>query len=297
MAKSPRKITLSNGHVIRTRERIRFRPYMAVFYLLLIFFAAIVIVPLWWMIANSFETIKTYAFPNPPHFWPVKFTWKNYNLVMMNTKMTDYLINSVIVTGMDVVLNLFIASMAGFVFSKGRFPGKTLLLLMIMSSMMVPFETKLMPIYRIIQAWGLTNSHLGAVIPGALTAAFNIFMIKKFCDSLPDDMMESATVDGAGKFRIFLQIYLPLMGPILATLTVLTTMNSWNDLLWPMIILTKEQMYTVQVGMSVMSNGDFGVHSGMICAASCLSILPLALIFIFMQKYIVQSVAATGIKQ
>ena len=216
---------------------------------------------------------------------------------MMNTKMTDYLINSVIVTGMDVVLNLFIASMAGFVFSKGRFPGKTLLLLMIMSSMMVPFETKLMPIYRIIQAWGLTNSHLGAVIPGALTAAFNIFMIKKFCDSLPDDMMESATVDGAGKFRIFLQIYLPLMGPILATLTVLTTMNSWNDLLWPMIILTKEQMYTVQVGMSVMSNGDFGVHSGMICAASCLSILPLALIFIFMQKYIVQSVAATGIKQ
>ena len=104
-------------------------------------------------------------------------------------------------------------------------------------------------------------------------------------------------MDGAGKFRIFLQIYLPLMGPIIATLTVLTTMNSWNDLLWPMIVMTKEKMYTVQVGMSILSNGDFGVHSGMICAASCLSILPLAVIFVFMQKYIVQSVAATGIKQ
>lgn len=297
MFKRAVKVTLSNGHVISSRDRIRFRPFMAVFYLLLLFFAAVVIVPMWWMVANSFETIKTYAFPNPPHFWPVKFTMKNYNLVMMNMQMTNYLINSLIVTGMDVILNLFIASMAGFVFSKGRFPGKTTLLLVILSSMMVPFETKLMPIYRIIQAWGLTNSYLGAVLPGAMTAAFNIFMIKKFCDSLPDALLESATVDGAGKFRIFLQIYLPLMGPIIATLTVLTTMNSWNDLLWPMIVMTKEKMYTVQVGMSILSNGDFGVHSGMICAASCLSILPLAVIFVFMQKYIVQSVAATGIKQ
>lgn len=292
-----KKVTLANGLTVMSGNRIRFRPYMVVFYILLTFFAAIVIVPLWWMVANSFETVKTYAFPNPPHFWPVKFTTKNYDLVMMNTQMIKYLKNSLIVTGMDVVFNLFVASMGGFVFSKGRFPGKTALLILILSSMMVPFETKLMPTYSIIQAWGLNNTYLGTVLPSSLTAAFNIFMIKKFCDSLPDALLEAATVDGASKFRAFLQIYLPLMGPIIATLTVLTVMNCWNDLLWPMIVMTKEEMYTVQVGMSILSNGDFGVHSGMICASSCLSILPLAVVFVFMQKYIVQSVAATGVKQ
>lgn len=297
MAKHTHTLTLTNGKTIKVHEKIRFRPYMAVFYVLLVIFAAIVIVPIWWMVANSFETIRSYAFPNPPNFWPKNFTWNNYKLVMMNTSIMANLKNSAAVTGLDVVLNLFIASIAGFVFSKGRFPGKKVLLLMIMSSMMVPFEIKLMPIFNIIQTMGLNNTYLGASLPGSLTAAFNIFMIKKFCDDLPDALLESAVVDGASKFRTFLQIYLPLMGPIIATLTVTTVMASWNDLLWPMIVLSKTEMRTVQVGLSSLTNSTFGPHSGMTCAASCLSILPLAVIFVFMQKYIVQSVAATGIKQ
>lgn len=297
MSKHVHQLTLSNGQTIKVYDRVRFRPYMVLFYILLAFFAAVVIVPVWWMVANSFETVKTYAFPNPPNFWPKKFTWNNYNLVMMNTSIIANLKNSAIVTTQDVLLNLFIASMGGFVFSKGRFPGKQPLLLLILSSMMVPFEIKLMPIYNIIQKLGLNNTYLGASLPGSLTAAFNIFMIKKFCDDLPDELLESATVDGANKFRTFLQIYLPLMGPIIATLTVTTVMASWNDLLWPMIVLSKTEMRTVQAGLSMLSNSTFGPHSGMTCAASCLSILPLTVIFIFMQKYIVQSVAATGIKQ
>ncbi len=290
-------VQLADGRTLRVRDRIRFRPYMAVFYVLLVLFAVIVIIPLWWMIANSFETIKSYAFPNPPKFWPKKFTWNNYTMVMQNTNIFSSLKNSAAVTGLDVVLNLFLASLAGFVLSKGRFPGKQPILLLILSSMMVPFEIKLMPIYQIIQTLGLNNTYLGASLPGALTAAFNIFMIKKYCDDLPDELMESATVDGAGKFRIFLQIYLPLMGPIIATLVVMTVMASWNDLLWPMIVLSKDEMRTVQSSLSILSNSSFGPHAGMTCAASCMSILPLAVIFVFMQKYIVQSVAATGIKQ
>ena len=297
MSKHTHQMTLTNGQKVTVHDRVHFRPYMAVFYLFLILFVVIVVVPMWWMIANSFETVKSYAFPNPPNFWPKKFTWSNYQLVMMNTNILANLKNSAYVTGLDVVLNLFIASLAGFVFSKGRFPGKQPLLLLILSSMMVPFETKLMPIYSIVQSLGLNNTYLGASLPGALTAAFNIFMIKKFCDDLPDALLESATIDGASKFRTFLQIYLPLMGPIIATLTVTTVMTSWNELLWPMIVLSKTEMRTVQCGLSLISNGSFGPHSGMVCAASCLSILPLAIIFIFMQKYIVQSVAATGIKQ
>ncbi len=297
MSKHTHTLSLVNGQKVKVHERVHFRPYMLVFYILLVLAAVIVIIPVWWMVANSFETIKSYAFPNPPKFWPENFTWNNYSLVMMNTNIVGNLKNSAIVTAQDVLFNLFIASMAGFVFSKGRFPGKQPLLLLILSSMMVPFEIKLMPIYQIIQAMGLNNTYLGASLPGCLTAAFNIFMIKKFCDDLPDELLESATVDGASKFRTFLQIYLPLMGPIIATLTVTTVMTSWNDLLWPMIVLSRDEMRTVQSGLSQLTNSSFGPHAGMTCAASCLSILPLTVIFIFMQKYIVQSVAATGIKQ
>lgn len=283
---------------VYVKRHRRIKPFVIVYYLLLTIAAIIVIVPFWWTLATSFEKITTYAMPYPPRFWPTNFTMFNYELVTINMDMPLYLKNTTIVAVMSAVLQVFTASIAGYVFSKGRFPGKSIILLLIMSNLMIPFETKLMPTYQIIRGLGLNNTFMGIVLPGILTNAFNIFMIKKYCDDLPYELLESGVVDGASKFRIYWSIYLPLMGPVIATLIVLTVMNAWSDLLWPVIVANKTSMYTVQVGLSIMTNDpSLQSHAGMATAASVMSILPLAIVFIFMQRYIVQSVAATGIKQ
>ena len=289
---------LADGTTKKVKERVRFKPFMALFYFILLVSAAIVIIPFWWTCTTSFEKITSYAMPYPPQFWPTTFTWFNYELVLNNIEMGLYLKNTTIVALLDALLQVLTATVAGFAFSKGRFPGKSLLLLFIMSNMMVPFETKLMPIYDIIRAMKLNNTYMGIVLPGIMTNAFYVFLIKKYCDDLPYELLEAGVVDGANKFRIYVSIFLPLMGPVIATLVVLTIMNTWNDLLWPVIVSNKPSMYTVQVGLSIMTNDTAQQsHAGMATAASVLSILPLAAIFIFMQRYIVQSVAASGIKQ
>ncbi len=288
----------TDGSRVLIRRKTRVRPYMLVFYLLLLLSAVIVLVPFWWTVSTSFEKITSYAMPYPPRFWPQTFTMLNYTLVTTNMDMWLYLKNTVFVALIDLALQLFTASLAGFVFSKGRFPGKNVLLLLVLSNMMVPFETRLMPVYQIIRGLGLNNTYMGIVLPGVMTNAFNIFLIKKFCDDLPYELLEAGIIDGANKPRIYLSIFLPLMGPVLATLAVLAIMASWNDLLWPIIVANKTTMHTVQVGLSIMTNNPaLQSHAGMATAASVLSIVPLALVFIFMQRYIVQSVAATGIKQ
>ena len=164
--------------------------------------------------------------------------------------------------------------------------------------MMVPFEIKLMPIYNIVKGMGLNNNFLGVILPGVMTNAMFIFFIKQFCDNLPNDLYEAGVIDGANKVRIYAQIFLPLMGPVVATLVVLDVVNVWNDLLWPMIVLTDVNLSTIQLGLVRYNTGANGqVHAGIQTALSVLSVLPLAIVFCFMQKYIVQSIAASGLKQ
>ena len=152
--------------------------------------------------------------------------------------------------------------------------------------------------YDVVRALTLNNNFLGVVLPGATTCSMYIFFIKQFCDDLPYDLYEAGVIDGAGKLRIYAQIFLPLMGPVIATIVVLDVVNVWNDLLWPMIVLTDNNLSTIQLGLVRYNSGASGqVHAGIQTALSVLSVLPLALVFCFMQRYIVASIAATGIKQ
>jgi multiple sugar transport system permease protein len=252
------------------------------------------------MLSASFDRIDTYEMPYPPRFFPANLSMFNFQLVINNMRMMTFMKNTIIVCLLSVALQLLIVPLAGFAFSKGRFPLKMVILLLIMSSMMIPFETKIMPIFTLMRSWGLNNTHLGIVLPGTMTSAFFIFLMKKAFDDLPNDLMESAYMDGASRLRIYLQIYLPLVGPMLATMVVLDVMGSWNDLLWPMIITNRIEMATIQVGLAMFASGtadNISRHAGMASAASMLSILPLTLVFIFCQRYIVQSIAVSGIKQ
>ena len=271
---------------------------MIVYYIILTFAAIIILVPFVWMVATSFDRVQSYGLPYPPRLIPHNPSLFNYNIATKNMPIFRYLGNTVIITAISVALNCVTATLSGFCLSKGRFPGKNFLMMIILMNMMVPFESKLMPVYKIIQGLGLNNTYLGVALPSVLTNAMFIFFIKKYCDDLPYELYEAGIMDGASKFGIYLKIFLPLMGPVVATMVILNIMNCWNDLLWPMIVLTKPEMYTVQVGLAMFSTAETSnVHAGVATALSVLSILPLSFCFMFLQKYIIQSIAATGIKQ
>lgn len=279
-------------------KRKRMKRSQIVTYIVLTLLALVVVIPFFWFISTSFDYVKSYSLRFPPRLLPENFSLFNYEMAATNVPLLNYLKNTAVIVVLSSVLNIITATLSGFALSKGKFPGKGLLLMVILSNMMVPFESKLLPIYEVIRAMGLTNTALGVVLPSVLTNAMYIFFVKTFCDGLPDDLYEAGLVDGAGIFRIYGQIYLPLLKPIIATIVVLDAINVWNDLLWPMVVLTDQNKYTVQLGLQMYNSGVAGtVHAGTALALSVISIIPLSIIYIFCQKYIVQSIAFSGMKQ
>lgn len=274
------------------------KPATVVSYVILTIFALIVLVPFIWFVSTSFDYVKSYSLRFPPRLIPKEFSTFNYKMAFSNVPMLSYLKNTVIIVALSAVLNVITSTLAGFALSKGKFPGKKIVLVFILSNMMVPFESKLLPIYSIIRNMGLNNNALGVVLPAVLTNAMYIFFVKTYCDGLPDDLYEAGKVDGTGILTIYGKIYFPLLTPIIATIVVLDAINVWNDLLWPMIVLTKQSSYTVQIGLQMYNSGASGTtHAGTALALSVISIIPLSIIYIFCQKYIVQSIAFSGMKQ
>lgn len=268
------------------------------YYTVLTILGITILIPFIWMISMSFETFTSYSLPFPPRLFAQKPTLNNYKFMFMNVPVWRYIGNTICVVLISLVLNVFIASLTGFVLSKGRFKGKEILLMIVLSNMMVPFESKLLPMYGVIKSMGLSNTWMGVILPGCMTAAMFIFFVKQYCDDLPNDLYDAAVVDGAGKLRIYAQVFFPLLKPIIATIIVLDVINVWNDLLWPMIVLTGPEKMTIQVGLTLYNSGANGAtHAGMALALSVISILPLTLVFCFMQRYIVQSIAFSGMKQ
>lgn len=279
-------------------KKKRIKPSMVVSYTVLTLFALLVIIPFFWFISTSFDYVKSYSLRFPPKLIPEEFSVFNYKMAVTNVPMLSYLKNTVVIVVLSAVLNIITATLAGFTISKGKFPGKSIILMVILSNMMVPFESKLLPIYAVIRAIGLNNSALGVVLPNVLTNAMYIFFVKTYCDGLPDDLYEAGRVDGAGIVTIYAKIYFPLLTPIIATIVVLDSINVWNDLLWPMVVLTQQSKYTVQIGLQMYNSGASGTtHAGTALALSVISIIPLSIIYIFCQKYIVQSIAFSGMKQ
>ena len=280
------------------RHKKKVKPSIIVRYVILSLLALIIVVPFFLFISTSFDYVKSYSLRFPPRMLPKVFSTFNYNMALTNVPVLSYLKNTIILVVLSVVFNVLTSTVAGFAISKGRFPGKGIALLIILSNMMVPFESKLLPIYSIIRGIGLNNTFLGVILPSVMTNAMYIFFVKTYCDSLPDDLYEAGRVDGANLMRIYSQVYLPLLTPIIATIVVLDSINVWNDLLWPMIVMTKQSNYTVQIGLQIYNSGSAGAtHAGTALALSVISIIPLSVIYIFCQKYIVQSIAFSGMKQ
>jgi ABC-type glycerol-3-phosphate transport system permease component len=204
-------------------------------------------------------------------------------------------LNSFIVASTVTIVKVVIDSMAGYAFAKMSFPGKDALFLVVLMTLMVPFAATLIPLFIIVRDLQLTNTYLGLILP-ALASPIGIFMMRQFIETLPNDLENAARLDGCSEFQIFRRVILPLVRPGLVVLGVFTFMTQWTSYLWPLVIGTKEEMFTLTVGVQSLRS-LFTVNWGVLSAGAVLSMLPLVLVFLFLQRYFIAGSIAGALKE
>lgn len=258
------------------------------------------IVPFAWMLATSFDMDSMYDLVVPPRFWPGTPTVSTYQIAMTNIPMFRYMLNSITVAIGTILISVFSAVSAGYAISKVRFKGRNVVLMIALSTLMVPGEVTMTARFYLFHRMGLTDSYWAFWLP-AFAYVFGTFFVKQYMDSVPDSLRESAHLDGAGELRIALQIYLPLCGALIATLVVLLFLGVWNDFMWPMLILSSPRKYTLQLGIAMfsMNQGSSSTSSlpAVRLAITCVSIIPILILYLFLQRFIVESIALSGMKQ
>ena len=257
--------------------------------------AVLMLAPFIWMVSVSFERMANVQPPFPPRLIPKEPSGFNYKIILENGSLLKAYSNSFIVAVGSVTLNVISALLAGYAFSKGKFKGKNFLFVIILGTMMIPAEITLIPKYMMFNKMGLLNTFYPIILP-SLLFGFGIILTKQYFDKLPDSLREAAQIDGSGEIRTFFQVFLPLTGPITATLTILAFMYSWNSFIWPMIVLSNQQLHTVPIYLSSFAQEDGARLAGVTMALAAASILPVIIVFLFLQKYIIQSVALSGLK-
>ena len=262
-------------------------------HILLIAGVVLTLAPFVWMLSTSFKTNEA-VFAYPPQWIPQNPTLEQYRLLFQEVNFIRHFKNSIIVAAGVTCFSLFLNALGGFTFAKYRFPAKGKIFAMLLATMMVPAQITMIPVFMLLKYLGLLNTYWGLIIPAG-ASAFGIFLIRQFVYSIPTDLIESARIDGCSEFRIFWSIILPLCRPVLAALGLFTFMGTWNDFLWPLIVMIKEDMYTLPVALANLS-GQYATRFGLLMAGAVVVVTPILFIFIFAQRYIIKGVAVTGIK-
>lgn len=224
----------------------------------------------------------------------VYFGLENYVDGVQKFNFMVYLRNSVVVTVASTLLTLLINSMAAFALSKYKFRGRDTIFVLTLATLMVPLSVILIPVFLVITQVGWNNNLLGVIIPGAATPT-GVFLLRQYMLTIPDELIESARIDGASEWRIYLQIILPLSRPALAVLTIFSVMWRWNDFLWPLIVLSRNELFTLQVGLNSFQ-GELLTQWNLILAMTVLTLLPITIVFAFLQRFITTGIATTGMK-
>jgi multiple sugar transport system permease protein len=250
--------------------------------------------PFLWMVASSVKS-SAELHHVPPTWIPQTFTLDNYTTIFTKLNFPQYFLNSVIVATVVVGSNLLFCSMIGYALAKLRFRGKSAVFLIVLATIMVPQTVYLVPLFVLMSNLGLVNSYPGLILPFA-AQAFGVFLMRQFIQGIPDELLEAARMDGAGEFTIFRRVVLPLLGAPLATLGILIFLGSWNNFLWPLIIATSDQMYTLPVAVATFSIGQNAVDYGLLMAGSVVLIAPVLFVFLLLQRFVQQGIATTGLK-
>ncbi len=283
----------------RQRRRVRHPVRRTLLYVALAASAVVMVGPLYWMFATSFKPASD-VFASPPKWIPDPWTLQNYRDVFSLLPFERYLFNSVLVTTIIVCLNVVLDTAAAYAFAKLRFPGRDILFYALLLTLMVPFQVNLIPLYRIMVFLHDVNSHLGVdtyfalIAPGAIQV-FGIFLMRQYLRSIPDELLESARVDGASEFRILRTIVFPLAKPAMATLAIFTFLAAWNDFLWPLIVTSSDDMRTLPVGLALLSRRNT-VNWGHTTAGTMVAAVPMILVFLVFQRRFIEGLTAGAVK-
>ena len=269
----------STGEVLRTAS--------------LLALSFVVLAPVSWFVLSSFKDLTDFS-SRPPMLFPTRWATENYSEAFAMYDYTRYFLNSLFVTVVATLLTLVINSMAAFAFAKYNFRGKDGLFILTLAMIMIPLQVILIPMYLVVSSLGLVNTYWGMIIPAAATPT-GVFVIRQYMLTIPDELLESARMDGAGEFRIYARIVMPLARPALAVVAIFSILWRWNDFLWPLLIAQEERLYTLPVALALL-NGQLAVPYTIVLAMSVMSIVPVLFMFVFMQRQIIQGIAHTGIK-
>lgn len=263
-------------------------------HLLLFAAAALTAFPLLWMVSASLmapgETSQT-----PPPLLPREATLENYRQLFAQLQMGRFVRNSILLASAVTLLSLLLNSMAGYAFAKLRFSGRERLFRGLLAALVIPAQVAMLPLFLLLKSLGLVNTYAGVILPSMATI-FGIFLVRQFALGIPDSLLEAARMDGASEIRIYWKIVLPLLTPILVTLALFTFLASWNDFLWPLIILTDDDRYTLPVALASLSR-EHVQDNELMMAGSVVTIIPVLLLFLVLQRYYIEGIMLGGVKE
>ncbi len=231
----------------------------------------------------------------PPTWLPETLTLENYDTLFSKLDFPTDVMNSAIVALAGTAGHMVFCSLLGYALAKLDFPGRRALFLTVLGMLMVPGMVLFVPQFVLVSNLGLANSYAGLILP-FLAGPFGVFLMRQYIQSLPDELIQAARIDGAGELRIFFSVILPLCGPALATLGILTFLTSWNNFLWPLVVAQTEEKYTLPVALALYSVGQNATQYGLLLAGSVVVVVPVLAIFLVLQRHIMQGIAMTGIK-
>jgi len=259
----------------------------------LVLLALVALAPLLWMLSVSFMPAGA-ASHFPPPLLPSRFTLDNYRELFERIGIGHYLVNSVIVACAITVLSLLANTMAGYAFAKLQFRGRERIFAVLLAALVIPAQVTMLPLFLMMKQLHLVNSYGGVVVP-ALATVFGIFLVRQYARSIPDELMEAARIDGAGEARIFFQIVLPMLKPVLVTLAIFTFLGAWNDFMWPLIVLTDTSHYTLPVALASLSREHIQ-DVEMMMAGAVITVLPVLALFLVLQRYYIQGLLLGSVK-
>jgi len=267
--------------------------FISVFYLFLILGAILMIGPLAWMFLTSFK-FPAEVIQYPPTWFPKKPTLSNYVEVFSLMKVFRLFLNSSIVAIANTASVLFFSSLAGYTFAIYRSPGRDLIFLAILSSMMIPFQVIMIPLYLIIRSFGWLNTYQALIVPGMMSA-FGIFLMRQFVTTIPMELIEAARIDGCPEFGIYWNLILPNLKPALSALGVFTFLWNWDNFLWPVVVTDSWKLFTLPVGLAMFTHQYFTEYN-LVMAGSSMAVIPVLVVYFIAQKQIIRGITLTGLK-
>ncbi|MGJ8453946.1 carbohydrate ABC transporter permease [Pseudothermotoga sp. U03pept] len=255
--------------------------------------AFFMLVPFFWMFSTSLKTVGE-VFEYPPRWIPSTPQWENYRKVWTVVPFGRYMLNSLIVSTFITFLHLIVASLSAYAFARLNFPGRDRLFLLYIATLMIPGQVTMIPNFILVKIFGWTDTYIGLILPNVFTA-FGVFLLRQFFMTIPKDYEDAARIDGASRFYVYSRIIIPLSIPAVSTLAIFTFVFQWNNLLWPLVVVSKDYMKTITIGLASFQ-GMYGTSWNLLMAAAVMGVVPSVIAFIVGQKYLIKGITLTGLK-